>query len=68
MSMRKLKRNYYHVVIPKDCESDVKQAGQLAILEAGERTKMYFMPAHWTAQLSGETNVSYIFQVTRLHY
>lgn len=47
--------DYYEVDIPGDLSDDIKVLAEQAITEARERTKLYCMPAVWTAtRISGE--------------
>ena len=44
---QKIKRNYYTVEVPSDCESNPEKRFDLAILEARERASLYVIPCQW---------------------
>jgi hypothetical protein len=47
--------DYYEVDVPGDLSDDMTVLAEQAITEARERTKLYCMPALWTAtRISGE--------------
>ncbi len=60
-----MKRDYYLVVIPKDLTEDLTEAGQHAITEAEERTRIWAMPATWTATCISSTPSNHLFRVKR---
>lgn len=39
--------DYYNVDIPPDCEADPEKRFDLAVLEAGDRARLYVMPCNW---------------------
>ena len=52
---RKIVYDYYIVDVPGDCDDTIKGLGQIAIIEARERARLYCMPATWIAtHLEGE--------------
>lgn len=65
--MAKCKYDYYIVKIPGDLEANIEDMAHHAITAAEERTKLYCMPALWTATvISGEIGDNTItFRVTR---
>lgn len=53
--MSKFQYDYYDVCVPGDLSDDMKVLGNQAITEAEQRTKLYCVPAVWTAtRISGE--------------
>lgn len=60
-----MKRDYYTVNIPRDLTDDIKFAGQQAVTEAEEKTRLYCIPATWEATLVDTTMNDYIFRVRR---
>lgn len=60
----------YMVSIPGDLYDDLEGLGQQAIVEAEARTKLFCIPALWTATLvSGEVgDFSVTFRVVRKRY
>lgn len=65
--MRRFVYDYYVVDVPGDAFDDKQYVMQQAISEARERTKIYAMPASWTAKvLSGEIGShNIVVKVTR---
>ena len=49
--MRRYKYDYYNVEVPGDCADSIEELGQVAIAEAADRTRLYCLPALWTAML-----------------
>jgi hypothetical protein len=48
-------RDYYTVSIPGDLSDNMRDILEQAIVEAKERTRLYCIPAEWTAtRISGE--------------
>ena len=64
-----MKKNYYTVKVPGDCADTIEKLGHIAIAEAEDRTRMYFMPAMWLAHLvSGQLGDWEVkFRVVRYH-
>lgn len=49
--MKRFKYDYYDVEVPGDCADSVEELGQVAIAEAVDRTRLYCIPAIWSAVL-----------------
>jgi len=47
--MKRYKYDYYDVEVRGDCADSIKELGQIAITEAADRTRLYCLPALWTA-------------------
>lgn len=48
-------RDYYMVTVPGEVADDIDTLADIAISDARERTRLYAMPATWTATIiSGE--------------
>jgi hypothetical protein len=62
---RQYRYDYYKVAVPADLSDDAKHLGHQAIAEAEERSKLYAMPAIWTATRIGERGGDIIFRVCR---
>mgnify|MGYP001589012867 FL=1 len=43
----RIKRNYYTIEVPSDCETDPDTRFELAYMQAEECTRRYFMPCNW---------------------
>jgi hypothetical protein len=53
--MKRYVYDYYEVEIPGDLSDDLTVLAEQAITEAREKTRLYCMPALWTAtRISGE--------------
>ena len=48
--MKRYKYDYYDVEVSGDCADSIEELGQVAIAEANDRTRLYFLPASWTAE------------------
>lgn len=67
---RKYTYDYYVVRVPSYLSHDTSYLENQAILEAKERTRLYCVPAVWTAiQIDGDTrNWMLTFKVCRKRY
>lgn len=68
--MKRYKYDYYDVEVPGDCADSLEDLGQIAIAEAADRTRLYCLPALWTAtRVSGDVGDWTVrFRVCRKRY
>jgi len=65
---RKIVYDYYIVDVPGDCDDTIKGLGDIAIIEARERARLYCIPATWTAKhIGGDVGNWFVrFRVCRM--